>query len=81
MSVITIVVRDNGPYRISAEDATQVRVVDAAGRELVTVAGKHISLCRCGQSATKPVCDGTHKTCGFDGGWQQPEPSATPSAP
>jgi CDGSH-type Zn-finger protein len=24
-------------------------------------------LCRCGQSSTKPLCDGTHKTCGFKG--------------
>jgi CDGSH-type Zn-finger protein len=25
-----------------------------------------VSLCRCGQSATKPFCDSAHKTCGFD---------------
>jgi CDGSH-type Zn-finger protein len=24
-----------------------------------------VALCRCGQSARKPFCDGTHKTCGF----------------
>jgi CDGSH-type Zn-finger protein len=32
----------------------------------VIPAGKPaIALCRCGQSSTKPFCDGTHKTCGF----------------
>ncbi|MEZ5099800.1 MAG: CDGSH iron-sulfur domain-containing protein [Thermoleophilia bacterium] len=25
-----------------------------------------IALCRCGQSANKPFCDGTHKRVGFE---------------
>jgi CDGSH-type Zn-finger protein len=24
-----------------------------------------VTLCRCGQSANKPLCDGTHRTVGF----------------
>jgi CDGSH-type Zn-finger protein len=34
-------------------------VWDLSGRQ-------KISLCRCGQSANKPFCDGAHKACGFD---------------
>jgi len=33
---------------------------------LVWVDGKVVAdLCRCGQSETKPICDGTHRSCGF----------------
>ncbi|MEW5919000.1 MAG: CDGSH iron-sulfur domain-containing protein [Gemmatimonadota bacterium] len=80
MAVITIIVRDNGPYRISPEDAPNVRIVDSTGRELAITPGKAISLCRCGESKTKPICDGTHKTCGFDGTWVIPDAPAMPSA-
>lgn len=78
MSVITILVRDNGPYRISPEDAPNVRIVDSSGREVVTTPGKAISLCRCGESRTKPICDGTHKTCGFDGSGETPPAPVSP---
>lgn len=32
-----------------------------------TASSKNIALCRCGGSAAKPFCDGTHKDVGFEG--------------
>jgi CDGSH-type Zn-finger protein len=63
---VEIVVRASGPYRVYGP----VRVVDDDGnayeldRKLIN--GEFVSLCRCGGSATKPFCDGSHKRNGFD---------------
>jgi CDGSH-type Zn-finger protein len=62
--MVTIRLRRNGPYVIESEDVT---VVDADGVEY-PIDRRPIALCRCGGSAKKPFCDGTHKTIGFDGG-------------
>jgi uncharacterized Fe-S cluster protein YjdI len=51
----------NGPLLLSGD----VRVVDAEGSVLYE--GEKVALCRCGGSANKPFCDGTHKTNGFRG--------------
>lgn len=71
--MIRIKVSENGPYRISAEDADQVVVVDEAGNVIPSPRPekKAIALCRCGASMKKPYCDGTHKTL-----WPKPEQSA-----
>jgi CDGSH-type Zn-finger protein len=67
MSPIVIHIKNNGPYRISVEDAALVELRDADGTLIQPAPGKAIALCRCGGSATKPFCDATHKTSGFDG--------------
>jgi CDGSH-type Zn-finger protein len=61
MPLTEILAGKNGPYRMAGG---VVIVVDAQGHE-TKVERPRISLCRCGHSATKPFCDGTHKTCGF----------------
>lgn len=57
---VVIKVRESGPYLVRGK----VKLTDADGNTY-TVQGENIALCRCGQSSTKPFCDGTHKTCGF----------------
>jgi CDGSH-type Zn-finger protein len=36
--------------------------------ELIDAGRKTVALCRCGKSAVKPFCDGTHKVIGFKAG-------------
>jgi uncharacterized Fe-S cluster protein YjdI len=51
----------DGPLLVSGG----VRVVDSEGNLLYE--GERAALCRCGGSANKPFCDGTHKTNDFRG--------------
>jgi len=51
----------NGPIRIEGEFTIHDQQGDAFGLAGRTV----ISLCRCGQSANKPFCDGSHARTGF----------------
>jgi CDGSH-type Zn-finger protein len=44
------------------------KLVDSEGNEFTLDSAKPaFALCRCGHSAKKPFCDGSHKTCGFVG--------------
>ena len=56
----TIRVTENGPYLV---DGLEVR--DASGE--VLDAPDRYALCRCGGSANKPFCDGTHARASFEG--------------
>ncbi len=70
-----ITVTENGPYVVtgSVPLAIQTIVYDAEGNSLDWEQGQpfdtpdEYSLCRCGQSATKPFCDSSHLRVGFDG--------------
>jgi CDGSH-type Zn-finger protein len=57
----TIKVRQNGSLLVEGDDVT---LIDWNGAEY-TLAKRPFALCRCGGSATKPFCDGTHKRIGF----------------
>lgn len=52
----------NGPYLI----ASSAIFTDAEGNEKA-VEGKKFIMCRCGLSASKPFCDGTHQKNNFQG--------------
>jgi CDGSH-type Zn-finger protein len=62
MSNVHIRLRPNGPLVVEGP----FTLADSQGNLFSLVTDKPaIALCRCGQSAKKPFCDGTHKTCGF----------------
>ena len=51
-----ITLRDNGPLLVDGDDLT---VVDADGKTFA-LSGRPVALWRCGASANKPFCDGSH---------------------
>ena len=59
---IRITIRPNASAKIECANA-EITLPDGS----VVVKEGVFSLCRCGQSGTKPFCDGTHKSCGFQG--------------
>ncbi|UPT68892.1 MAG: (4Fe-4S)-binding protein [Sphingobacteriales bacterium JAD_PAG50586_3] len=62
VDIETIVeVSPNGPLLVYGN----IKIKDAEGNE--TIKNKVTALCRCGQSANKPYCDGTHRKVGFEG--------------
>lgn len=56
-----ITVNNNGSLRIEGE----FEIYDASGNKYDVAGRTVIGLCRCGQSANKPFCDGSHARCGF----------------
>ena len=54
--------RVEGPVRILTPDGTEIPVPPRKDGTPAQV----VVLCRCGASATKPFCDGSHKRIGFD---------------
>lgn len=59
--IMKIQVTANGPYLIQ----TECLIVHSDGKEEIKQGT--IALCRCGASANKPYCDGSHKASGFTG--------------
>ena len=53
---VKVTVRNNGPLLVEGD----VSIVDATGKEFGLGGRSAVGLCRCGLSANKPFCDGTH---------------------
>ncbi len=68
---VTIRCRENGPLVVEMPEgdsggSLRLRVTDHHGGEFALPTGKRaVALCRCGQSGSRPFCDGSHKACGF----------------
>ena len=56
-----ITVNKNGPLRLEGE----FTICDPQGNAYGLAGRTVISFCRCGNSANKPFCDGSHSRVGF----------------
>lgn len=61
MPATRVTVQNNGSLRVEGD----FEIVDAEGKPFGLAGRTRVTLCRCGQSANKPFCDGGHKACGF----------------
>lgn len=61
MEKTKITINNNGSIRIEGD----VELLDPQGNAYGLGGRSIISLCRCGHSANKPFCDGSHKAHGF----------------
>lgn len=62
---VKITVFNNGPIKIEGAP-DEFAIHDAQGNVYGLAGRTAISLCRCGLSANKPFCDGTHGRQGFE---------------
>jgi CDGSH-type Zn-finger protein len=61
---INILAKKNGPNVITG-DLAQLKLTDGDGNPYDLSGRQSVALCRCGASANKPFCDGTHNKIGF----------------
>lgn len=61
MDKVKLTILNNGSIRVEGN----VDIQDAAGNSYGLMGRTVVSLCRCGLSANKPFCDGSHNHHGF----------------
>jgi CDGSH-type Zn-finger protein len=67
----TIVPYEDGPLIVRGD--FELRAPDGTP---IDTGRRTVALCRCGKSAIKPFCDGTHKAIGFRAGTGREDPRA-----
>lgn len=73
MSEVIIKTRENGPLLVTGP----IQLVDHLGNVYDLTGKENVALCRCGHSAKRPFCDGSHRGCGFVAGETVPPPQPT----
>ncbi|WP_236718648.1 CDGSH iron-sulfur domain-containing protein [Actinoplanes sp. TFC3] len=66
----TVVPYEDGPLLVRGTFTLQT-----PDGQIIDPGRKTVALCRCGKSAIKPFCDGTHKAIGFRAGTGRDEPA------
>ncbi|MEQ8818960.1 MAG: CDGSH iron-sulfur domain-containing protein [Sumerlaeia bacterium] len=61
MAATRITVGNNGSLKVEGD----FELFDAAGNPYGLGDRKTLFICRCGQTKNSPLCDGSHKSCGF----------------
>ena len=61
MPATKVTINNDGSIRLEGD----FEILDPTGAAFGLAGRTVISLCRCGQSANKPFCDGSHKRTGF----------------
>lgn len=64
MPQVTITVRKNGSLRVDDPNGV-IEMLDADGNPYDLTGKTSFSLCRCGASANRPFCDGSHNRIAF----------------
>ncbi len=66
---VVIRMRPDGPFLVEGP----ITLTDSQGNTFPLDSSKPaIALCRCGASANRPFCDGSHKQCDFQSDEQAP---------
>ncbi|RYX83713.1 CDGSH iron-sulfur domain-containing protein [bacterium] len=69
-SKVKLTVARNGPLRIQGAceliESGEIQIVWSDGTPVEPANLNAFSICRCGESANKPFCDGAHTRSGFE---------------